>query len=141
MVKPGTSEFMIVRSHRWRPRKSSYGTMSWRLGGTRTHISLGWSVPFCRLFYNNWLMMGVVYDAPGNTFKEMYYDDCNGNQWFTRKDFKRGDPSSKLYLDNIGLMASGKMSSGCKSVIRIMVMPNFEEDLALPVYNFLHNKF
>ncbi|TRY75271.1 hypothetical protein TCAL_16834 [Tigriopus californicus] len=81
---PGFVELFGVRKNM--PFSGTRGMTTWQMETTNNYLSIGWSVPYNRVLFDNLLMAGVNCEDPQRCFNQLY---CKSQTWFQRKCFNK----------------------------------------------------
>ncbi|XP_059099674.1 tereporin-Ca1-like [Tigriopus californicus] len=129
-VAPGFVELFGVRKNT--PFSGTRGTTTWQMGTTNNYLSVGWSVPYNRVLFDNWLMAGVNGEDPQRCFNQMY---CKSQTWFQRKRFNE-ELNGSLKFSVKGYKIAATMDWEYKSMASITVVPHDPDEIADRLYNF-----
>lgn len=123
-VDPASKEMMVMRKTHGTPF-GSYGTVSWNVNGKEVLVM--WSAPFNFELFSNTLAVGIAPEGEHtiSSFDEMYYKT---KEYFVREEYlKRTQDVSKSDLQ---ICVEGRMSTTHYPVVRIVVYPVDDDDLA-----------
>lgn len=129
-VAPGVVELFASRKNR--PFSGTHGTLTWQIGETDTFFTIGWSVPYNRLLFDNWLMAGVTNEDPQRCFGQMYRKTPT---WFQRKCFNE-ERNRSLKFSVKGYTITATMDWEYKSIASVTILPEDPEEISERIYNF-----
>ncbi|TRY75794.1 hypothetical protein TCAL_15582 [Tigriopus californicus] len=114
------------------PFSGTRGMTTWQMGTTNNYLSIGWSVPYNRVLFDNLLMAGVNCEDPQRCFNQLY---CKSQTWFQRKCFNK-ELNGSLKFSVRGYKITTTMEWEYKSMASITVVPHDPDEIAERLYNF-----
>ena len=125
----------------------SFGSAIWRLGRTKLHLVVAWADPRCTCMYSNWLMIGISNGLPEqqgyDLWYKMYHDpiQCDSeNGWFVRDVFKGEEYRGPVRLERSGLIAEGKMGTNQRTKVKVVLLPQLKENLAISAAEYINGE-
>ena len=126
-ISPGCKQMMVMRKRYFLP-SGSYGTVSWDINGKQVIVM--WAAPVNFDFYPNMLAVGIT-DSEDSKRSEGSYTQMRyeAKPYFVREKYVNSTRDI-MRSDGDSLCVRGSMSTTHKPVIKILVYPVHQEDLA-----------